>query len=82
MDYYTFRDEGSDDEVTKEEESNDILLYAQVHEQLRCARFSKYKVQGTLFVLSKHTRGDQKFSDYAHDKRRKTVLFKVTCLFV
>ncbi len=80
MDYFTSRDEGSDDEVTKEEESDDSLLYAQVCEQLRCARFSKCKLQGTLFVLSKHTRGDQKFRD--HDKQWKTVLFKVTCLFV
>ncbi len=53
MDYFTSRDEGSDDEVTKEEESDDSLLYAQVHEQVCCARFSECKLQGTLFLLSK-----------------------------
>ncbi len=75
MDYFTSRDEGSDDEVTKEEESDDSLLYAQVC----CARFSKCKQQGTLFMLAKHTSGDQKFRDYyAYDKQRKTVLFRVT----
>ncbi len=60
MDYLTSRDEGSDDEVTKEE-SDASLLYAQVREQLRCARFSECKLQGTLFMLAKHTKGDQKF---------------------
>ncbi len=29
-------------------------------------------------MLSEQTRGDQKFRDYAHDKQRKTVLFRVT----
>ncbi len=33
---------------------------------------------GKLFVLSKQTRRDQKFRDFAHDKQRKTVLFRVT----
>ena len=43
-----------------------------------CALFSKCKLQGTLFVLFKHTRGDQKFRDHAHhDKQQKTVLFIV-----
>ncbi len=28
-------------------------------------------------MLSKQTRGDLKFRDYAHDKQGKTVLFKV-----
>ncbi len=36
------------------------VCYAQVREQLRCTRFS----------VSKQTRGDQKFRDYAHDKRK------------
>ncbi len=78
MDYFTSRDEGSDDKVTKEE-SDDSLLYAQVREQLCSARFSKCKLQGTLLMLYKHTRGDQKFRDYAyHDKQWKPVLFRVT----
>lgn len=46
MDYFTSRDEGSDDEVTKEEESDDSLL-AYMHS---CAHFSKCKLQGSYTV--------------------------------
>ncbi len=35
MDYFTSRDEGSDDEVTKEESDDSLYM------QLRCARFSE-----------------------------------------
>ncbi|KAL0151283.1 hypothetical protein M9458_053474, partial [Cirrhinus mrigala] len=37
--YFTSRDEGSDDEVTKEESSDDESVLCTVREQLRCARF-------------------------------------------
>ncbi len=36
MDYFTSRNEGSDDEVTKEESDG-----SHVHEQLSCTRFSE-----------------------------------------
>lgn len=65
-----------DYEVTKEEQSDDELL--------RCARFSKYILQGAIFVLYKHRRGDRKFRDYAHVKQWKAVLFRVSlvCLWI
>ncbi len=40
MDYFTSRDEGLDDKVTKEESDNS-LFYAQVRKQLRCTHFSE-----------------------------------------
>ncbi len=74
MDYFTSRDKGLDDKFTKEESDNS-QLYAQVREQLRSL------FCGTRFMLSKQTRGYQKFRDYAHDKQRKTLQGNVS-LFV
>ncbi len=77
MDYFTSRDEGSDDEVTKEEESDDSMHRC----TNKCAVLAflnvNYKVHYSCY-LNRGTRGDQKFRDSAHhEKQWKTVLFRV-----
>ncbi len=71
MDYLTSRDEGSDDEVTKEE-SDDSLYMHRCTNSCAALAFLRYTIH------AKQTRGYQKFRDYAHDKQQKTVLFRVT----